>query len=144
VNQLRSVTQAARATDHPHRKTPARVRRIASTRFARRRSSMMKYALATTMFMALALSAGGAAAQTPGYVAPSSTPTWQYNGASGQRSKAIADTYTRALNDLYAHGFHRVHHLLMQGGLVYATAISPHDVQRTVTVDPGSGQISMG
>ena len=105
---------------------------------------MMKYALATSMFMALALSAGGAAAQTPGYVAPSSTPTWQYNGASGQRSKAIADTYTSALNDLYAHGFHRVHHLLMQGGLVYATAISPHDVQRTVTVDPGSGQISMG
>lgn len=106
---------------------------------------MIKQTLVTTMFAAGVLFAGVAMAQTQAYApTTSSSPTWHYKTSAEYRTELIGDTYTSALNDLYSHGFHGVHHLWMRNGMVEATAISPYGVQRTVEVNPGSGQISMG
>ncbi len=108
---------------------------------------MIKQALAITMLAAGALFAGAANAQTQAYAPRTSStsgPTWNYNTGAGYRTDEIGNTYTNVLNDLYSHGFHGVHHLRMQNGMVEATAISPHNVQRTVKVNSGSGQISTG
>jgi hypothetical protein len=103
---------------------------------------MIKQAVATTLFAAGVLFAGAAMAQT--YPPTNVAPAWNYNTAAGYSTGSIGDTYTTALNDLYSHGFHGVHHLWMQNGMVNAAVVSPHGVQRSVTVNPGSGQISMG
>lgn len=53
----------------------------------------------------------------------------------------IGNDYTDALNTLYAHGFHGVHHLRMQNGTVQALAATPRGQVRHVSVVPGSDQV---
>jgi len=70
---------------------------------------------------------------------------WQSNTIGLQTPNPTrSEIYTFALNDLYAHGFHGVHHLWMNDGAVHATAVTPNNARRRVTVQPESGQISLG
>ncbi|HVC62519.1 MAG TPA: hypothetical protein VND19_19410 [Acetobacteraceae bacterium] len=105
---------------------------------------MIKQVLATAIVATGMLFAGAAMAQTRSYPPVNGAPAWQDNNAARQRARSIGDTYTSALNDLYARGFHDVRRLRMRNGMVHAAAVSPHGVRRTIAVDPGSGQISTG
>jgi len=70
---------------------------------------------------------------------------WQSgNGGTLMPNATRADAFTFALNDLYSHGFHGVHHLWMRGAAVHASVVTPNGARRRVTVQPDSGQISLG
>lgn len=117
---------------------------------------MMKQALASAALAAGTLFAASAMAQTQ---APPPQPMneqyqpqspamqsgdWQQNSAAERHAERIGDVYTNALNTLYSHGFHGVQHMTLMNGQVQATAISPNGVPRTVLLNPGTNQISLG
>ena len=66
------------------------------------------------------------------------------SAACATTPRAAGNVYTSALNTLYAQGWHDVSHMRISNGMVTATAMSPHDHQRNVTVNVGAGTISPG
>lgn len=119
---------------------------------------MMRQALATTAFTAGVLLAGAAMAQTqaPTMQTPSASPmqqtqpttnnapVWHAHPRAEAHAVRVGTMYTDALNTLYAHGFHGVHHLSLQRGDVHAMAVTPNGHRRSVTVEPNTHQIQVG
>lgn len=94
---------------------------------------MTRLVLASSVALAGMLVAGAAMAQP-----------WQYNSTIEAHAARTGDLYTTALNELYSQGFHRAHAMWLQGGMVHATALNAQGQPTTVTIDPGTGQVSFG
>jgi len=102
---------------------------------------MLKYALAGSAGLMSLMFAGSALAQSQWQDQPQ---PWQYNSQAQSRANETSHLYTEALNTLYSQGFHRVHAMSLEGGDIHAMALNSHDRAVPVTVDPGTGQISLG
>jgi len=122
---------------------------------------MFKQALAASTVSAGILLAGAAMAQTrqppmqqaPMNQAPMQAPmnrpmangsSWNHGWNGREHAQRDSRLFTDALNTLYAHGFHGVHHLSMRHGNVVATAVTPNGRLRHVTVEPETQQIRLG
>jgi len=121
---------------------------------------MIKHALVVSVLSAGMVIAGSALAQPP--ESPPAGPMTQYRTAGSYDNNGYGadwqsnadgmqwpnatrgDAFTFALNDLYAHGFHAVHRLWMGEGGVHAFVVTPNGVRQQVTVQAGSGRISLG
>lgn len=113
---------------------------------------MLKQILAAAVLGFGLMASGAAMAQTAAPMgAPANDasmnqppPAWHPNMRREHRAERVGDMYTDALNTLYAHGFHGVHHLSMQNGAVMASAVTPNGARRQVVVHPDTDRISIG